>query len=291
MLSFRRAVPADKARIFEISSQVWDGGDYIEAVFDEWVKDTVGEFTVAEYGGTIAGFAKYTKISRKEIWLEGIRVDTAYAGRGFGSQMTEYYIKKAMVEGAEVIRLSTYKENLESISILEKYSFKKDGYFTFAEKKLAAPLEVKPASNIVNIMSTATAWELITKRSAYVMSNGYISFGWLFKKLTYELIDSLVKGKKVYGVLSEGNISSILILGEDSHKDGGMCISYLDGNIASMKKLIDFALYEAERSAAPYLSVMAPVYEEMIDALEMCEFDFLHDKYREVNVFVYSKTL
>lgn len=292
MYRFRKVAQADKERILEISSKIWEGNDFIQYVFDDWVNDTDGEFTLGEKDGVIVGFSKYTRHSDTEIWLEGIRVDEAYANQGFGKAIAQYHISRAKAEAAEVIRLSAYVGSKESIRIVEGLGFKKDGYFTTGSKQIDknAPKPIG-ASNVINIMSTATAWDLITRGNAYYMSNGYVSYGWTFKKLTYELVDRLVKGGCVYGVLRDGKVVSVMVLTEDSHNDGGLNIGFIDGDMGSMKELVDFAGLQAYKRGMAYYEIMAPMDERLINVLELCSFEFLSKRYREVNVFVYCLKL
>jgi hypothetical protein len=140
-------------------------------------------------------------------------------------------------------------------------------------------------------MSTATAWDLITRGNAYYMSNEYISYGWTFRKATYELVDSLVKDKCVFGVLRDGKLSSLMILTEDSHKDGGLNIGFIDGDMGSMKELVDFAGQQAIKRGMSYYEIMAYIDERLISVLELSGFEFLSKRYREANVLVYTMKL
>lgn len=292
MYRFRRVTQEDKDRVLEISSKIWEGHDFIKYVFDEWVKDSEGEFTLGEKDGIVVGFAKYTRLNDQDVWLEGVRVDEKYANQGFGKAITQYYISKAKAEGAEIIRLSAHAESRESIKIVEGLGFKKDGYFTTGCKELHKASSMPPASKtVIRIMSTATAWDLITRGNAYYMTNGYISYGWTFMKVTYELVDRLVKEKRVYGVLREGKVSSVMVLTENSHMDGGLNIGFIDGDMAPMKELIEFAEQQVFKLGMEYCEIMAPMDERLINVLELCSYEFLSKKYREVNVFVYSMKL
>lgn len=292
MFRLRKVAQSDKERILEISSKIWEGHDFIQYIFDDWVSDTEGEFTLGEKDGVIVGFAKYTKHSDSEAWLEGIRVDEKYANQGFGKAITQYYISRAKAEGVEFIRLSAYVGSKESIKIIEGLGFKKDGYFTTGYKELDKACETQSApKNVINIMSTATAWDLITRGNSYYMSNGYVSYGWTFKKATYELVDTLVKNKCVYGVLREGKVASVMVLTEDSHMDGGLNIGFIDGDMGSMKEFIDFAEQQAIKQGMAYYEIMAPMDERLINVLELSGFEFLSNRYREVNVFIYSMKL
>ncbi|HYF83521.1 MAG TPA: GNAT family N-acetyltransferase [Clostridia bacterium] len=292
MYRFRKVTQSDKERVLEISSKIWEGNDFIKYVFDDWVKETEGEFTLGEKDGVVVGFAKYTKHNDTEAWLEGIRVDEKYAHQGFGKAVTQYYLSRAKAEGVEIVRLSAYIGSKESINIVEGLGFKKDGYFTTGYKQLSKEaLKSSGAKTVINVMSTATAWDLITRGNAYYMANGYVSFGWTFKKLTYELVERLVKDKCVYGVLRDGKVSSVMILTEDSHMDRGLSIGFIDGDMGAMKELVDFAEQQATKQNMEYYEIMAQMDERLINVMELSSFEFLSERYREVNVFVYSMKL
>jgi len=285
---FRKVSPADKGRVLEISSKIWEGHDFIQHVFDHWVSDAEGEFTIGEKDGDVIGFAKYTKHSDSEAWFEGIRVDEKYAGQGFGKAITQYFISRAKAEAVDTIRLCTEIESRESIKIVESLGFKKDGYFTYGYKELDKEAKEPDVSKtVINIMSTATAWDLITRGNSYYMSNGYISYGWTFKKAAYDLIDRLVKDNCVYGVLLDGKVNSVMVLTEDSHMNMRLNIGFIDGDMGSMKKLVDFAEQQAISRGMKYCEIMAPIDERLINVLELSNFEFLNEQYKQFNVLVY----
>ena len=53
MITLRKATASDKPRIAEISSQIWDGEDYVPDALDDWLNDPNGEVIV----GMLATFA------------------------------------------------------------------------------------------------------------------------------------------------------------------------------------------------------------------------------------------
>ncbi|HPL54111.1 MAG TPA: GNAT family N-acetyltransferase [Bacillota bacterium] len=292
MFRFRRVTQHDKERVLEISSKIWEGHDFIQYIFDDWVEDTEGEFTLGEKGGAVIGFAKYTKHSDERAWLEGIRTDENFGNQGFGKAITQYHISRAKAEGAETVGLSIFEDCKESMKIAESLGFKKDGYFTFGYKDIdETAKQLSESRTVINIMSTATAWDIITRGNTYYMSNGYISYGWTFRKASYELIERLVKDKCVFGVLRDGKISSVMILTENSHKNGSLNIGFIDGDMASMKELVNFAEAQTLKSGMTCCEIMAPMDERLINVLELSNFQFLSKRYKEANVLVYNMKL
>ena len=291
MFTFRRVREADKERVFDISSQIWEGDDYIPYVFDTWVKDTEGEFTAAFLEEKLIGFARYKIMKDGSAWLEGIRADSACRGMGFGNEMTKYYIEKAKTDGVQTLRLSTYFENNKSIHILEKNGFKKDAYFSFLYKDIDEGFEKSMPNNVVPILSTGAAWYFAVNSSFYKMTNAYLNHGWHFEKMTYEYLETLIKDQKVFGTIKDGRMTAMLVLTEDSHGEGGYSIAFLDGDLTGMKKLIDFTLAWVKRSKGKYVSTMAPLGEELINILLLSGFEGISSNPHQVNVFVYTKAI
>lgn len=287
MFTFRKVEVRDKERVLEISSKIWDGYDYIPHVFDEWIQDQEGEFTLAEYDGEIAGFAKYTQLTTKEAWLEGIRADKDFAGKGFGDAMTKYYIHKAKRENQETIRLSTFVENYQSKHIIEKNGFKKDGFFSYCFKEIKECC-AKGQANAVAIMSTATAWSYIENSRFNVLSNGYLSSGWRFYKLTYELLDGLVRSGNVIGILKEGRISAMTVIWGDLKQDKEISISFMDGDLSGIKTLLEHIEHLAHQENVKTIEFMSVLNEDLIDTLESMNYEFIYEKPKEVNVYVYT---
>ncbi len=58
MIEIRRAELRDKPRIVEISSKIWDGEDYLPLIFEKWVDEEGGEFSVITVDDVVAGCAR-----------------------------------------------------------------------------------------------------------------------------------------------------------------------------------------------------------------------------------------
>ena len=59
-LVLRPVVEEDRARVCEISAQIWDGEDYVPNQFDDWLTDSEGAVIGAELDGTLIAFARRT---------------------------------------------------------------------------------------------------------------------------------------------------------------------------------------------------------------------------------------
>jgi ribosomal protein S18 acetylase RimI-like enzyme len=138
-IELRPVTPEDRPRIVEISSQIWDGHDYVPGLLDDWFADADGEVVGAVLDGGLVGFARRTWLAPRLAWLEGIRTDPDYRGRGVGRAITEHLIDRARTAGAARISLSTYVDNEASIHIIESYGFERVATFVYRERPAGAP--------------------------------------------------------------------------------------------------------------------------------------------------------
>jgi RimJ/RimL family protein N-acetyltransferase len=143
----RRIVPDDREEIIRISSQIWEGDDYIPLVFDSWVKDQEGEFVALLFAGRIIGFLKLTYLTETDLWLEGLRKDIKTEHKGVGKRLNDYFFSKLKKEKRiSSIRFSTYIDNVESRHITEKAGFRvfhvmSNKYYTIEEEEKQLLLE------------------------------------------------------------------------------------------------------------------------------------------------------
>src|SRR5450759_1245986 len=178
-VTIRTARLADRSRILAISSQIWEGNDYVPQVIDEWLRMRDSEVAVADLNGSVIAFGRTVNLTPGYVWLEGIRTDTALQGHGAGKALTEYFIEKATREGAQRIGLSTYIDNLASIHVVERHHFVRQASFILAEAKLDGPArstaELSPLVSEVPF-DEARAW--IMGSASITMSCGFVGQGW-----------------------------------------------------------------------------------------------------------------
>jgi predicted PurR-regulated permease PerM/GNAT superfamily N-acetyltransferase len=111
-LQLRVAEPRDEAAVMELSSQIWNGQDYVPDLFAQWVADKKGQFTVAYEGDELVAFNKLTELKPGEWWLEGLRVSARHRGRGLARLLHNYAVELANQRGKGMLRFATSSENL-----------------------------------------------------------------------------------------------------------------------------------------------------------------------------------
>jgi GNAT superfamily N-acetyltransferase len=117
-ITIRRARASDKKVVLGFCRRTWgEWGDYIDKVWDEWLRDRKGFFAVASLGERPIGTAKLTLLNKREAWFEGPRVDPSFRGMGLSHLLTGFLARKALKLGAESVRYATGARNRASLHI------------------------------------------------------------------------------------------------------------------------------------------------------------------------------
>lgn len=98
---------ADRARVLEITRDVWEGHDYLPEVLDSWLADPAASFQAAEVDGMVAGVHRLRPITRAVMYYEGLRVATEHRRRGVARAMLRDAVEKTRGTGFTEMRLYT----------------------------------------------------------------------------------------------------------------------------------------------------------------------------------------
>ena len=103
-------------------------GDYLRA-FDQIDNDVNQYAAIFEFNGEIIGCLQITFIpglSRRGSLrgqIEGVRVSRNFRGKGYGSKMIAWAIKKCRDRGCRVVQLTSDKKREKAIRLYEKLGF------------------------------------------------------------------------------------------------------------------------------------------------------------------------
>jgi GNAT superfamily N-acetyltransferase len=109
-VTLRPVRPADRERVLEITSDVWEGRDYLPEVFEEWVADPGSTFQAAEVEGEVVGVQRLRPIGPGIAFYEGLRVATTHRRRGIARSMLRQALEQARSLGFREVRLYTGSE-------------------------------------------------------------------------------------------------------------------------------------------------------------------------------------
>jgi GNAT superfamily N-acetyltransferase len=172
----RPARPEDTEDVLRLTRNIWDGGDYVPYVWNEWLADREGLLAVAEHARRVIGLAKLTRISPEEWWLEGLRTHPDYEGRGVAASLHDYILKAWAENSKGVLRLATASSRLQVQHLCERTGFKKVAEFT----SYKAPVLEGQTDNfqLLALQDIPKALDFIITSPSLALSAGLVDIGW-----------------------------------------------------------------------------------------------------------------
>ncbi len=242
----REAKPEDKGDILEISSQVWEGHDYVPLVLDRWLEE--GGLLAAELDGKVVGFAKTTVLGPGELWFEGLRVHPSYRGRGIAKALAEAQLQEALARAPRPrsIRLATAEVNRESIHIAEELGFREVARFTYMRGPVAAGEGARgPEAKLVVVQAGRQdedeLAEFIFGSEAYCQSHGLLPHGWVFKEFSRERLGELIQQGAFFRCGEGERVRGVIALLPAPYRPEHVVIAFIEGDDEALSALMDFA--------------------------------------------------
>lgn len=289
----RTARLADRPRILAISAGIWEGYDYVPAVLSDWMLMRDSEVVVAETDGVVSAFARTVTMAPAYVWLEGIRSDPAMQGHGAGTAITEYFIEKAIREGARRIGLSTYIDNLASIHIVEKNGFTRQAMFILCEATRESPARALAmhARDVVAV-EFAEALAFIAGSSALKAGHGFLPQGWKFWPVARSEEHLTPPLATTIGLRSrDGSLRALLASCRPDHGCTEATIDFVEGNAEDTDTLVRHFLAMNPGTDVIEAVVPDPAASHSVTLATMTAFEFDIWKHGEPDVFVYERSL
>jgi len=195
-VTFRPARDGDKARVFEITANTWDGGDYIPQVWERWLADPKGELTVAELDGVVVALGKLSWLGDDQWWIEGLRVDPQQRLKGIGQAINSYQLDLARKRGGRVVRYATGIRNEGSHRIAARAGFH---ILTRFVERSAGPLDEPGEAYRLTGDELDAAWHLARGSDLSSMAQGMYVFNWRVIPLTRQRLAEHIQQGVVWG--------------------------------------------------------------------------------------------
>lgn len=197
LIQIRKAQSADKEALTVVESKSTPNLRYVPHVFDQFVADQRGEFSVAEIDGRVVGCAKFTVTPNDSAWVETLRVIPEFQGMGIGKRLYERFFEVADREKIDTLRMYTGLRNVVSRGLAEHFEFQLEE--TFFEANLSAEQIELGADKLVDFQpvtdkhrTTALVKEQSNRWHNFLVMNR------TFYKLTPSLCAYLVENGQVY---------------------------------------------------------------------------------------------
>ena len=265
-LTFRPAHPEDKQRVLEITANTWgDGGDYIPQVWERWLADPQGEFTVAELDGVVVALAKLTWVGGGQWWMEGLRVHPDWRLRGVGQAMNTYQVALAKKLGGRVMRYATGIRNDGSHRIAERAGFK---VLTRFVERVAEKLD-EPVAGLetLNSADLDALWEMARDSDLLRATNHVCVFAWKAFELTREWLAEHLNQGEVMGARDATRRVLAWCLAEVDPEWDRLGATTIDGTSEGIATLARSLRAHAAALGKVMVEVMTPTVPRALDAL------------------------
>lgn len=236
-LFIRPAQASDRAALESIAAQIWDGDDYLPHVMDDWFNDPHGGFYVATLHENVVGVVKLTQFAPGEWWMEGLRVDPAYQGHGFGRILHHFVINQVRQRGHGEVRFSTGSMNEAVRQLARETGFERNAIFLpYGADVLREPVQaLAPLAG--DDLPRVRAF--LDKSAYYTRAQQSLEWDWSYYRLTDDRLRERLQNALVYGWSRESGTLNGLLIANPTEKDRWpgdptLKIAYLDAPDADL---------------------------------------------------------
>jgi RimJ/RimL family protein N-acetyltransferase len=302
MFTVRRMEPGDKPAMMEIAARIWEGTDYLPAVFDDWVADREGEFAAVLLDGKLVGCGKLTFHTPTDAWLEGLRKDPRVREKGLGASVARYFFSQlARRRDLTSIRFTTYVKNAASIAINERMGFRRRTVLSVkAWQGTRAELEAIPLRSSVGARARVEAVRderavlgFLDRAGCFAAAGGLVVEGWRAYPFSRELVAArYVRTGSCRGITGPRGLAGLAVWVYDTrYPPGRVKLVALDAeNEDTADKLFDDILLAVRATAAERCEIqwMVPDVERW---KRWCAARGLRSREQENDYFVYELPL
>lgn len=248
-ITVRRARRDDLDAIIAVEAGSTPGLRYVARVFDDFVSDEIGEFSVAEIDDQVVACGKFTLLPDHSAWLETLRVQPAYQGKGAGKRLYERFFEVARRAGVTTLRMYTGVTNLVSKGLAERFGFRLAGTFRGAWLPLEAAA-AGPAPAFMPVSDPERAAALLMPHAP--RWTGFVVMNRTFYALSPILCADFARAGRVFEERASG---SVVVLGARFMPEQALHIGLYAGDT---RACLDFAAHLGVERGAGRLSCLFP---------------------------------
>ncbi len=269
----RPALAKDTENVLELCSHIWDGGDYIPQVWDEWLADPDGLLGVAELRGRVVGVFKLTKFQEGEWYMEGLRVHPEFQGKGIASHIHDYVVETWRRMGNGIIRLVTHSENVKVHRMCEESGFRRVAEFVPHQAELIQ--EETNTFALLMLEDSAQALKFISNSPSHALSSGLINLGWVYADPQVKHLHEVIGNKHAWWWRDGAGFISTWEDDDDILRPGIQLIACQLNDLPDL--LLDYRrlMYKIGYTSAGWI---APNKPELLPVLEKTGFQRSWDK-------------
>jgi RimJ/RimL family protein N-acetyltransferase len=261
----RVAKQNDKEKAIYVEGQSTPNLRYLERMWDDFTQSVDEPLFIAFYKGEMAGLGKLSILYDGTAWLETLRVDKKFQGRGVGKAIYKSYLDHAKKMKLPQLRMYTGVNNAASAGLARINGFELVGQYSGADLDLSKYIPKKDVPAFTKVTNHEVANKLLMPLAN--KWEGSMVLNRTFYPYNEALINGLVSDGLVY-YHKESN--SVIVLGARFMPERGMNIGILHGDY---DLCLDFASYYTYLLGLDKLTIMyPPKLEEIRTVLEKHNF-------------------
>ncbi len=244
----RRARPEDREKVVWVESLSTPNLSYVPHVWDMFLGDVEGDWTVAEIDGEVIGCGKYTLLPDGSAWLETLRVVPQRQGLGVGKRLYEHWLRLSREKGVKTMRMYTGVRNVVSKGLAERYGLRVAE--TFRGTLMETPPETHTEHGFMQVRDPERATELLMRHSwAW---GGWLVMNRTFYRLSPALCGHLAERGMVY---TDPGTGSVVAVGARFMPRHGLHIGLFAGDAEAC---LGFATQKAAENGVERLHCLFP---------------------------------
>ncbi len=224
----RKAKSSDKKKVLEFCKTTFSWGDYIDDVWDYWIKE--GNLLILTENKTPIAIC-HSSFFDKQVWIEGIRVNEKFRKKGFGKKLVLESESLAKNKYCTISQMLIATNNKKSLNLAKNLNYKKESiwnFYSLISKKLDNKPNVTIANNDKKIINF-----LLLNLSSYVKS-------WRWIPLTEINISKLLDEKRILYTTNENLIDTVIIFTESEHFEKTLMLTLIPGSKKGIENLIGY---------------------------------------------------
>ncbi len=281
-MKFRFAKNTDKEDVLKFCINTFDWGDYIDQVWDLWYSESNSALIVAEneIHHTKKSVIAVSHVSlcpnRRNIWLEGIRVNPDYRRRSIATELLSKMLSYGKRQGAKEASAIVGVNNLPSQLMMEKNGFdviSKWNYYNTNKSRGYGKVNVRTAT----VSDIKKVWDYLKQSKIYKSSGKRHVNSWRWYSFDSDTILTNIKDGKLL-IAGNDDIEGIAIINKDGYwnRNDVFQIVYLDAaSISSLYDLIVFVimLVHSDNDRYKRIQIFSPQIRQMSSLTKELDID------------------
>lgn len=262
-----------------MTSDIWEGHDYIPDVFDDWVADATAAFQAVEVDGVVVGLQRMRPYAPGLIWYEGLRVATTHQRQGIARAMLESAVAEAREQGFAEMRLATFDEAASHL-------FEAAGFHPLVAINWWRALRVEGGepANIPDPAAAEKLWKAAESSPGFDLYHGVSADLDGARNLDASELGRLA-GIGMLRVAPGGRALAGL---RRAWSGESLSVAFVAGSGAALRDLLFALRYEADADALERVTIALPHGHPAADDMKACGYDLAD---AEDTAFIYGLKL